>query len=71
MGLFFDMIHRYHNQDSPCKLCARLAEEKQLLEQQLDLATSVIAQQIEMLEEMREEVEAANLTHLQYFGFPN
>lgn len=58
-------------QDSPCKLCARLAEENELLKQQLDLATSVIARQIENLEELREEIEAANLRHLHYFGFPN
>lgn len=65
------MNNRYHNQDSPCQLCARLAEEKDFLQKQLDLAVEVIAQQFEMLEETREEVEAANLTHLQYFGFPN
>ena len=65
------MIDRYHHQDSPCKLCARLAEENDSLQQQLDLATSVIAHQVEILEELRDEVEAANLTHLQYFGFPN
>jgi len=65
------MIDRYHNQDSPCKLCVRLAEDKQLLEQQLDLATSVIAHQIEMLEEIRDEVEATNLKHLNDFGFRN
>ncbi len=65
------MNNRYHHQDSPCKLCARLAEDKQLLEQQLDLATSVIAHQIEMLEEMRTEAEASNLKHLNDFGFRN
>jgi len=58
-------------QDSPCQLCSRLAEEKEILEQQLDLATSVIAQQIDMLEELREEIEASNLTHLHYFCSPN
>jgi hypothetical protein len=52
-------------------LCARLAEENGLLKQQLDLATSVIAQQIEMLEEIRDEVEATNLKHLNDFGFRN
>lgn len=65
------MISRIEYQDSPCQLCARLAEENELLKQQLDLATSVIAQQIEMLEELREEVEASSLTHLHYFGFSN
>jgi hypothetical protein len=52
-------------------LCARLAEENGFLKQQLDLATSVIAQQIEMLEEIRDEVEQANLKHLNDFGFRN
>ena len=65
------MNHRYHNQDTPCQLCARLAEENEFLKQQLDLATSVIAQQIEMLEEIRDEVEATNLKHLNDFGFRN
>ena len=65
------MIDRYHHQDSPCQLCARLAEENELLEQQLDLATSVIAHQIEMLEEMRTEAEASNMKHLDDFGFRN
>ena len=71
-AFFFDsMNHRYRNQDSPCQLCARLAEENDLLQQQLDLATTVIAHQIEMLEEIRDEVEQANLKHLNDFGFRN
>jgi hypothetical protein len=49
----------------------RLAEEKELLQQQLDLAVEVIAQQIEMLEEMRTEAEASNMRHLDDFGFRN
>jgi len=61
----------YYYQDRPCQLCTKLAEEKDSLQQQLDLATSVIAHQVEILEELRDEVEAANLTHLRYFGFPN
>ena len=64
-------MNRHQNQDSPCQLCARLAEENGFLKQQLDLATSVIAQQIEMLEEIRDEVEATNLKHLNDFGFRN
>lgn len=68
---FTDMNRHTEYQDSPCQLCARLAEENDLLQQQLDLATSVIAHQIENLEELREEIEAANMTHLHYFGFPN
>jgi len=62
------MNNRYQNQDSPCQLCARLAEENDFLKQQLDLATSVIAQQIEMLEEIRDEIEKANLKYLTEFG---
>ncbi len=65
------MIDRYHYQDSPCELCVRLAEEKELLQQQLDLAVEVIAQQIEMLEDMRTEAEASNMRHLDDFGFRN
>ena len=61
------MNNRYQNQDSPCQLCARLAEENDLLQQQLDLATSVIAHQIEILEELRDEVEKANLKYLTEF----
>ena len=64
-------MNRYHYQDSPCELCVRLAEEKELLQQQLDLAVEVIAQQIEMLEEMRTEAEASNMRHLDDFGFRN
>ena len=64
------MNNRYH-QDSPCQLCARLAEENELLEQQLDLATSVIAHQIEILEEMRTEAEDFNMRNLDDFGFRN
>ena len=65
------MIDRYHYQDSPCKLCVRLAEEKELLQQQLDLAVEVIAQQIEMLEEMRTEAEDFNMRNRDDFGFRN
>lgn len=57
--------------DSPCQLCSRLAEENELLKQQLDIAVEVIAQQFETLQEMRDEVEAANLKHLNDFGFSN
>jgi len=64
-------MNRYHYQDSPCELCVRIAEEKELLQQQLDLAVEVIAQQIEMLEEMRTEAEASNMKHLDDFGFRN
>ena len=65
------MIDRYHHQDSPCQLCARLAEEKDFLQKQLDLAVEVIAQQIEMLEEMRTEAEDFNMRNLDDFGFRN
>lgn len=65
------MINRTDKQDSPCQLCARLAEENDLLKQQLDIAVEVIAQQFETLQEMRDEVEAANLKHLNDFGFSN
>ena len=64
------MNNRYHHQDSPCQLCARLAEENETIKAQLELAVSVIAQQIEILEEFKAEAEAATV-HLEAFGFRN
>lgn len=64
------MNNRNQYQDSPCQLCARLAEENDLLKTQLDLAVSVVAQQIELLEEFKAEAEAATV-HLEAFGFRN
>ena len=64
------MNNRNQYQDSPCQLCSRLAEENELLKTQLDLAVSVVAQQIEILEEFKAEAEAATV-HLEAFGFRN
>lgn len=64
------MNRQIEYQDSPCQLCARLAEENDLLKTQLDLAVSVVAQQIELLEEFKAEAEAATV-HLEAFGFRN
>ena len=64
------MNNRYHDHNSPCQLCARLAEENDLLKQQLDLAVEVVAQQIEILEEFKAEAAAATV-HLNDFGFRN
>ena len=63
-------MNRTQNQDSPCPLCARLAEEHEFLKKQMELAIEVIDQQLGHIDELRAAVDSDTI-HLNDFGFRN